>query len=297
MKDSLQMELAVIGGDSRQLAVAEALADLGANVNVFGHPQEQLSDKIHYCEELSVALFKVKAVVLPISGINDAGLIRSSGVSMIDFGQYFESLSDETLLITGSLASGWKQIAHERKYRVYEYAEDNTVAILNSIPTAEGAVQLAMEMLPITIHNANVLIIGFGRIGITVARTFKALGGRVTVAARRSELLARAEEMGCETVDHQNLAAVFGDANIIINTVPAIVVARSLLTLMSPDALIIDLASSPGGIDFEAAKELNRNAILAPGLPGKVAPKTAGAILASAIPDIIGRMIEDGGDR
>src|SRR5690625_6645738 len=41
-----------------------------------------------------------------------------------------------------------------------------------------GTLQLAMEHTKQTIHNANVLIIGFGRIGITIARLFNQIGAK-----------------------------------------------------------------------------------------------------------------------
>ncbi|HOJ78278.1 MAG TPA: dipicolinate synthase subunit DpsA [Bacillota bacterium] len=296
MKYVLQIEVAVIGGDSRQIAVAQNLTNLVTKVKVYGHPQDQLDAPIVFCDTLPEALNGAQVIILPISGMSASGLVRGKTVDeSIAFGDYFRALPEGTIVIVGSMTPNWKQLAANNRLIVYEYAEDNTIAILNSIPTAEGAVQIAMEQLPITIHGSKTLVIGFGRVGVTVARTFKALGSEVTVAARREELLARAAEMGCKTVKHSELGAVFGEVDLIINTVPQLVIDRQLLQLMTDEALIIDLASPPGGTDFEAAKELQRLAILAPGLPGKVAPKTAGAILASAIPEIMLKLLRDGG--
>ena len=47
-----------------------------------------------------------------------------------------------------------------------------------------------MEQLPITIHGARVLVVGFGRVGRALAQRLAALGAKVTVAARRYESLA-----------------------------------------------------------------------------------------------------------
>lgn len=296
MKYIRQTIVAVIGGDSRQLAVAEALAGLGAKVRLFGHCPDQTGSGIDLYADLVQALEGVKVIILPISGMNAQGMVRGRTFEqMIAFGEYFTNLPGRTVIITGSLPEQWFRIAKERQYIVYEYAEDDRVAILNSVPTAEGALQLAMEQLPITIHDAQVLVIGFGRIGMTTARIFKALGAQVIVAARRRELLTRAWEMGCETILHDQLSTVVGDLDLVINTVPSLVVGRELLERMRSDLLIIDLASPPGGIDFETAEKLKIKAILAPGLPGKVAPKTAGAILATALPEIIEKILADGG--
>jgi dipicolinate synthase subunit A len=283
-----QIQVAVIGGDVRQLAVVEALIPMAQTIQVYGHSQTALPNNAIDCARLESALESVNTVILPIGGMNDAGMIRSYQTDQfIDFGRYFNFLAQGTLVLTGSMTAKWLEQAAKRELQVVQYAENNTIAILNSIPTAEGAVQIALEQLPITIHGSRVLVAGFGRVGMTVARTFNGLGAKVTVAARRFELLARAKEMGYETVLQPQLALVVAKMQIIINTVPAVVFDRLILAATAPEVLMIDLASAPGGIDFDTAKELGRKAIFAPGLPGKVAPQTAGAILASAIPELI----------
>lgn len=288
MGSDYQIQVAVIGGDVRQLAVVEALIPMAQTVKVYGHPQTALPKNAIYCVALENALEAVNTVVLPIGGMNDAGMIRSYQTDQfIDFGRYFNFLELGTLVLTGSLTAKWLEQATKRELQVVQYAEDDTIAILNSIPTAEGAVQIALEQLPITIHGSQVLVVGFGRVGMTVARTFQGLGAQVTVVARRFELLARAREMGYGTVIQPQLVLVVAKMQIIINTVPAILFDHTILAASAPEVLIIDLASAPGGIDFDAAKALGRKAIFAPGLPGKVAPQTAGAILALAIPELI----------
>jgi dipicolinate synthase subunit A len=103
--------------------------------------------------------------------------------------------------------------------------------------------------------------------------------------------------MGCDTILHDELSTIVGDQDLVINTVPSLVINSNLLGLMRSDVLIIDLASLPGGTDFQAAENLHIKAILAPGLPGKVAPKTAGAILATALPEILEKILAEGGGR
>lgn len=297
MKYIRQSVVAVVGGDSRQLAVAEALAKLGARVRLFGHCPDRIENGIIICTELAQVFDGVNAVILPISGMDAQGMVRGLTIDQkIPIGEYLKNLPEGTVIITGSLPEQWFKIADERDFYVYQYAEDDRVAILNSVPTAEGALQLAMEHLPITIHDARVLVIGFGRVGVSTARAFKALGAQVIVSARRRELLARAWEMGCDTVAHADLFTVMADLDLIINTVPALVITGDLLKRMRSDVLIIDLASPPGGTDFQTAQKLNIKAILAPGLPGKVAPKTAGAILATAVPEILDKILADGGE-
>lgn len=296
MKYIRQTKLAIIGGDQRQLAVAEALSDCGAEVKVFGDLHEADQATYKFCSDLTQLLEGVKAVVLPITGINEAGQVRRVDGSMLAVGESLKLLDAGTILLSGSFTKTWLDLAQQRNWVIYEYAEDDALAILNSVPTAEGALQLAMEQLPITIRGCRTLVIGFGRVGATVARSFKINGAMVTVASRRRELLARAWELGCQIITHDELNTVLDQCDLIINTVPALVLDRELLKLISADTLVIDLASAPGGVDFSAAEEYNIQAILALGLPGKVAPKTAGAILAQAIPEILEKLLADGGE-
>ncbi len=298
MERAYPYQVTVVGGDARQIEVARALSALYKKVGIFGHPPLNLPDSVDLVPDLPRALTDSKITILPISGMDDHGLVRSyQADEFIDFGSCFQALTEKALLVTGQLPSKWRQIAAEMRIDVLRYADDDEIAILNSIPTAEGAAQLAMEELPITIHGSTVVVIGFGRVGMTTARVFKSLGARVIVSARREALIARGIELSLDPVLQRDLVTVLPSADIIINTVPARVLGGEELAGVRPEALIIDLASPPGGTDFEEAKRLNLKAILAPGLPGKVAPKTAGKILASAIPKLIANFMNGGGSK
>jgi dipicolinate synthase subunit A len=93
--------------------------------------------------------------------------------------------------------------------------------------------------------------------------------------------------MGAEAIHLEDLGEVLPDVDVVFNTIPALVLTRELLQKMPQEALIIDIASSPGGVDFQGAADLGIKAILAAGLPGKAAPVTAGRILGRCLPRLI----------
>lgn len=296
MKSISELQATVVGGDARQIVVAESLTTLFKKVKIFGHPQAAVPDRLEYHSDLVEALVDADVVLLPIGGINDEGLIWSyKGKPRIDFGRYLSSLNPETVIVTGSITEGWSDIADFYHLKVVSYADNDEIAILNSIPTAEGTLQFAMEELPITIHGSRVTVIGFGRVGMSVARIFKALNAEVVVTARRKESLARAKEMGCAAVPLEGWSELAKTADLLINTVPALMIDEPILAKLAPQTVIIDLASAPGGTDFKAAESHRIKAILAPGLPGLVAPKTAGEVLASTIPKLIQDSFREGG--
>ena len=159
--------------------------------------------------------------------------------------------------------------------------------VANAVPTAEGAVQVAMEELPFTLHTARVLILGFGRVGTLTAHRMSALGAKVTVAAKDYEDLAWAAAYGCETIYLKGLSFELGGFDIIVNTIPAVILDGTKLRWVDPGAFLLDLASAPGGIDRTAAKELGLRVMQAPGLPGRTAPVTAAAAIRDAVYHIL----------
>ena len=157
----------------------------------------------------------------------------------------------------------------------------------NAVPTAEGAIQIAMEELPITIRGARALVIGYGRLGRALAPRLAALGAKISVAARKYADLAWAESWGFGVEQTGKLEGWLCGYDLIVNTVPARVLDEARLAELKPGCLVIDLASKPGGVDMEAAAQLGIKAVWALSLPGKVAPVTAAGSLRSTIYHIL----------
>jgi dipicolinate synthase subunit A len=155
------------------------------------------------------------------------------------------------------------------------------IAIYNSIPTAEGTIFYIMENTEHTIHSANIHIIGAGRCGETLAKSLRALGADVSISSRNPSLAARLFESGIPVVKTDEKA--LQEADVIINTVPALMLGHDQLRQVKRGVYIADIASTPGGVDFEFAQKLGIKAELLPALPGIVAPKTAASYLVQFI--------------
>lgn len=283
------IKIAVLGGDERELILINELVKMGATVAVAGFPLEKIGPGAFVVHTVEEACKEAEVVILPLPGTSSGGLIRAvyTEDSLVLSEKAIQTMAPNALVIIGSARPFLKEWAQAYGFNLIEIIEMDEIAILNSIPTAEGAIQIAMEETPITIHGSKTCVIGFGRTAITLARSLKALGSDVTVVARNQGQLARAYEMGCKRAGFSELREIMNSADIVFNTVPARVIDKEILKYTNADVLIIDLAAQPGGTDFEAANTYGLKAILAPGLPGKVAPVYAGKILADVIPRII----------
>ena len=161
------------------------------------------------------------------------------------------------------------------------YARSESYLVANAAQTAEAAVALLKKERPLA--GARALVLGWGRVGSLTGEALAREGAEVTAAARRSESRAWAAVRGFRAADIPVPDALWKEFDIIVNTVPAPVLTGETVALTAPDALLLELASDPGGIDAAAARELGRRYLPARGLPGKYAPARAAEILRSAV--------------
>ncbi|RAP76210.1 dipicolinate synthase subunit DpsA [Paenibacillus montanisoli] len=286
------VQVLLLGGDARGLEVIRKLTELDASVTVAGFDQLHSSLDGAVRAELSEELFaNIDALVLPAVGTDDDGKIvavfSDRELSLTD--EYVARIPKHCTVYTGMAKSYLRNLCMKHGIRLVELFDRDDVAIYNSIPTAEGAVMMAIQNTDITIHGSSCMVLGIGRTGFTLARTLQGLGAKVKVGVRREEHFARAYEMGFEPFYLKQLLHYVGNIDLLFNTIPTMIVTAQIIANLPSRAVIIDLASKPGGTDFRFAEKRGIKALLAPGLPGIVAPKTAGRIIA----DCLSRLIEE----
>lgn len=285
-----EKSILIIGGDNRYLEIIDQLSDKKANVYVIGFDKIQFEQKsIKHITSSSAHLKNIDAIILPVSGVNDSGVVAAAytdeSIKLTE--QLVQNTPDHCHIYTGILTPYLEQLCEKTNRQLIPIFNRDDLAILNSIPTAEGTLQIAMEETDYTIHSANVLVLGFGRIGQTIARLFSNVGANVTVAVRKAADKARIVEMGLKPINIKDVRENVEHANIVINTIQFPVLTSTIIDEMNKNTLIIDLASVPGGTDFNSAEENEIKAIHALGLPGKVAPKTAGKVMSDVLSELI----------
>lgn len=274
----------LIGGDHRQAALAHALAEDGHSVHTYA--LEEGVDPAWVQSSLTGAE-TAHCVILPLPAANGDLLNAPLSTHCPPLSQVLDALSPQQLICAGMVTPALTQAAANRNLTLTDYFAREELAVANAVPSSEGAIQIAMEELPITLQDARVLVIGYGRLGKVLAQQLHGLGARVTVAARNPADRAWVRAWGYGDVPSDHLARHTGGFDLICNTVPVCLLDREALSGVTPGCLIIDLASKPGGVDFAAAGELGIKVIWALSLPGKVAPVTAGKAIRSAIYNIM----------
>ena len=280
----------VVGGDQRQVCLAGLLAADGHTVHTFA--LERAGEIPGTEEEENLAgLDLADGGVLPLPALGEDGTVNTPlSRKTLSLEAVLDRLRPGQVVCAGRVETAAREAALRRGLAIHDYFAREELAVANAVPTAEGAIQIALEELPITLHGARALVVGYGRLGRALAPRLSALGARVSVAARKWEDLAWIEAAGYTAEHTGELEGWLCGCDLIVNTVPARVLDEGALRDLKPGCLIIDLASKPGGVDFEAARTLGVRAVWALSLPGKTAPVTAGQAVKSSIYHILNEL-------
>jgi dipicolinate synthase subunit A len=284
------LHIAIIGGDARQLEVIRKLTEMDAILTLIGY--DQLDHGFTGASKMDmdeVDFSKLDSIILPVNGTGPQGEIDTifSNKKIVITEEQLKKTKEHCHVFSGISNVYLDTITSNSNRKHTKLFERDDVAIYNSIPTVEGTIMMVIQHTDITIHQSNTIVLGFGRVGMSVARTFQALGANVKVGARKSEHIARILEMGMKAFHLDHLKQEVLDTDVCINTIPALIVTPEVISKLPSHTLIIDLASKPGGTDFRYAEKRGIKALLAPGLPGIVAPKTAGKIVANVLSQLL----------
>lgn len=170
-----------------------------------------------------------------------------------------------------------------RGIRVVDYMRAEGVADRNAVATAEGAIAEALQEGCVSIQGSQCLVAGYGTCGTVLASKLGQWKAHVTVLDRKEKKRETARSFGYEAMSFEDSKEHMKEYDVIFNTVPALVLTEQLLAETKPDVIVIDIASRPGGVDFDYCRKKGIHAKLCLGLPGKYAPKSAAGILMEVI--------------
>jgi len=272
--------VAVLGGDKRELIIAALFEELGCRVRMFGTRADEATRHL-VVGSLAEALAGAEVLVTPMPGTSgDYGLYAPHAESPLWLDEAALSHVAEGATYFGGRSTPAMQVAGQARKMVWmDMGDDDYIQVQHSIPTSEGAISVAIAETAETIHGANCLVIGYGRIGTVLAADLRGIGADVTVAARRVEVRARAVAAGHRgtTTTDEDLAVALSGADIVFVTTSSMVLHPSLLATVPAGTLVVDLASPPGGLDHPTAKELGLHVVWARGQADTAAAHSARA--------------------
>ena len=277
------MKLYILGGDARIGFMAEALQKEGYEVSGLGLMRDAVPEVMP--EE---GIPEADAVILGVPCTRDGQTVFAPFYNGLLPLELVRRLMPSGKPVLCGMATGEIHRRFAAKdIPLIDYFAREELAVLNAVPTAEGAVMIAMQELPITLFGAKCLVTGFGRCGKYLAAILRGLGADVTVSVRKPRDHAACCINGFKSVETAELAKYVHDFDVVFNTVPHLIFDGEVLSAMRQESLLIDLASKPGGVDREAAEAFDIRYIWALSLPGKVAPRSAGEILCETVRNIL----------
>ena len=286
----MKNKIAIIGGDLRIAKLATMLAKDNNEIYVYGlEKSEDIKDvtNIIECSNIKKAIENVEIVIGPIPFSSNGTTINMPfSDKTLTIREMMHNINAK-VLIAGSISPEIYEMANDEYIEIIDIMKREELAVLNTIATAEGTIQIAIENTNRNLHGSEVLTLGFGRIGKVLARKLAGLSVKVTCAARKDEDFAWIEAYGHKATNINHLGENLKNFDIIINTVPHIVLNEQKLQYVKDDVLLIDLASNPGGIDKRTVKDRNLKFVWALSLPGRVAPTTSAEFIKNTIYNIL----------
>ena len=278
----------LLGGDLRLVKLALMLEKEKKQVHIIGLEKAkelENSSNMRICRNLEQVLENAEIVISSIPFTRDGITINMplSG-NKIKINEFMNLMKDKTL-IAGNISSNIYE-----KYKdveIIDIMKNEKLAILNTIATAEGAIKEIIENMQVNVHGSKIMIFGFGRVGKTLAKKLDGLSAKITVVSKEEEELAWAEVYGYTNMQLNKIEDVIKDYDVIVNTIPHIILQGDILQKINKDTLLLDLASGEGGINKEEAQENKINLIKALGIPGKISPITTAKILKETIYEIL----------
>lgn len=281
-------KFAVLGGDKRQRVIARELLARGHSVGCFALGDIGFSvSGCETCATVDKAMSGADIAVLPLPVTRDGKNLTSQSDKIELFEIVRLAQKNNTMILGGLLPSDFLEFCSNLNVEAVDYYKSESLQQKNALPSAEGALMIAMEHTDITVYGMRALVTGYGRIGKILAEVLRSLGATVTVGARRDETLCEISMSGLESVKVDSEILSTDAYDVIFNTVPSVIFTENTLKKLKNKPLYIEIASVPGGVDMKAAREIGLEVICAPSLPGKYSPVSAGKYVFETISEIL----------
>lgn len=278
-------DIAILGGDRRTACMAPIFVEKGYRVVCFCTVSipcsPSIKSKLAFTGSLREALDAAPVIIGGIPFTKSDALYCEEGASdtAVSLSELQRGIRRHQKIFAGVIPEDFRRTCEEREIACHDFMLDEPMTLYNAVSTAEGAILEAMLHRDTNLHMSSALVLGYGRCGKILADRLKGLHACVTVCSNDANELALACALGFETLHLSKLWNSIRCYEYIFNTIPARVLNRRCLEKVSPNAIIIDIASNRAGADYEAARKLKVNIRFCPGLPGKYAGESCAKYL------------------
>ena len=255
--------ITLIGGDRRFLYVSDFFKGRSFEVNT-----------VFLNENSEKTVFNT--VILPVPVLRNGYLNAPLTDEKISAKELTEMLPEGSAVYGGMISESFKAKCVKKGLTLTDYYTDETLLNENALMTAR-AVPFVLEENGFSVSDGDIFILGNGRCGSAVADVLSSLGGNVTVVTGKKSVKKH------RFIHFEDIEEYIHSASLIVNTVPSTVLTENELKTLNRNTVIIEIASAPYGVDFDAALKHGINVIKAPSLPGRYFPKEAGEAIASTI--------------
>lgn len=260
----------IFGEDDRQLALFSLFLKKGYNVafsaDCFSTARKKVKYSHHFNEDrlCSGTDFLIFPIPLKKNMLNNI----------------FPFAHKNNYLIGGLFDDELTRFCNKNNISYFDLYNSKNFVKNNALITAEGAVFLAMQNSRTSISDSKSLVIGYGNCGKKITALLKFMNSDVSIIEPDKNQLIKQTTNIYESISKLNNIQKF---DFIFNTAPAKVLCKDTLCKLKKDVTIIDIASSPGGTDFDYCKKHDIFAKLCPGIPGTYAPESAAHIIFNEI--------------
>ena len=266
---------AIIGGDLRQKRILEKLSK-HYNCSHFGIIGAETLPNISQTLELAIRNAENIILPLPMHRGNNLNIHSQTAYHMKELISYIKK---GQRVFAGCISREFRELLEHRGIQYFDFMDQKEISIYNSIATAEGLIAEMILASPENLHGMNTLILGYGTCAKTLATKLRGLHVTTCICARNEVALMDASTNGHQTEKLSDLAKIIHRYPMIINTIPAKVLNKEILTQVDSQSMIFEIASYPYGIDMSVAEQLHLNVSLCMSLPAKYAPVSSANIL------------------
>ena len=277
-----QYDYAVIGGDLRQVYLAEHLAYHPNRIIYYA--LEKTPNRCTKATSLENAIRSSDCVIGPIPLCQNGSFLKQTTEEnefTLDF--ILNVMKPGQTFFAGCIPDIFLKEAKEKGIYVHDLMQNNTLAIYNTLATAEGAICEAIQKSPQNLHHSKCAVLGYGRCGRTLTNYLKGMSCQISVYSIDEDERSWAQPIADHAGTLQDFEESAIEFDFIFNTIPAVILKDKQLRKLKASVTIIDIASVPGGIDYEAAKRIGINASHCLALPGKYSPESCAVALKNII--------------